>query len=249
MPQVYDVVDYVLEPHSSLHFLIQNLLLWKGSLMVSGDPGVRKTWLLMHMAFCLSTGTDWFGFHTRQARVLFANFDAPRESMQDRLMNMYPNFNTSQQMFFVVTMRKTRLETRPSFDSFMSTIRDYQPQVVFLDCLRACFGGNENEPQQLNPFLANMEEMQAELGTSFVISHHNNKNPLYSSALSKVSGTTWLTGSIDTVIHLVRQPVGYQMQFAKHRHSRIDQIGNVNLLFTQDCNWVVRGRQQQGEVG
>lgn len=106
-----------------------------------GKVGVRKSWLVQHMAFSISLGLPWLGFHTIQARTLLVNFEISPIMYHSRLRAMAQVFTLEEQMLFEYSPNIMYLEDQTVFNRFADEIRPVAPQVIVLDCLSGCFGG------------------------------------------------------------------------------------------------------------
>ncbi len=239
---IHDVSEYVEWQIPRPEFYIQDLLPKQGVMLVYGAPGVKKSWLVEHMGYCISTGDEWIGFRTEQARTLLVNFEISSNAYHWRLRNMSSIFNVQPQMLYETSPSLLYLEDRVVFERFAEDIRPIQPKVIILDCLSACFGGDENSSREMSGFIRNMTELKDEHQASIILVHHSNKNILAISSMDRARGHTKLTGWVDTVVYMVTQPSGVQLQFGKTRQS-LRQLHSMNINF-QDYNWTLRGAQQ-----
>lgn len=151
---------------------------------------------------------------------------------------MLRNFTVQEQMFYEASPSILMLEDRAIFNRFATDIRPIQPNIIILDCLQKCYGGDENSKEEMLEWILHVEELQNEHDCSVVVIHHANRNILSTSAMDRSRGTTLLPGWADTVIHMVRQPTGVQLQFGKVRQSG-RELHNLNIDF-HDYIWTVR---------
>lgn len=208
--------------------------------MIYGGAGVRKSWLSQHLGFSIATGSPWFSFNTSQARVLIVNFEiSPIAYAILRLRPMEARFQLQPQMFYEDSPGNISLDNREIFDRFAAKIRPIQPQVIILDCLQGCYGGDENDMERAGMWIRNINELQQEHGASIVVVQHSNKSIL-STGMGRVRGSTRFTAWVDTVVHMAEQPTGIQLQFEKYRLSMIPELHNLNIEFV---NYVWRQRE------
>ena len=228
--EVHDVSEYIHWNIPRPGFYIQDILPKEGSLLLYGEPGVKKSWLAEYMGFCVATGSDFLGFRTEQARVLIVNFEMSSAGYHWRLRDMVGNFTLQSQMYYEASPSILMLEDRAIFNRFAEDIRPIQPQVIILDCLQKCYGGDENSKEEMLVFVLHLEELMREHRTSVVIVHHSNRNLLSTSPMDRSRGTTLIPGWVDTVVHMVKQPSGIQLQFGKVRQA-IRELRNLNIQF------------------
>jgi len=206
-------------------------------MLLYGKAGVMKSWLSQHQGFCIATGTEWLGLHTTQARVLLVNFEISEWSYHHRLSLMNQHFALEPQLLFQGSPSTLFLEDRQVFTRFKEDVDSINPEVIVMDCISGCFGGDENSSKDIALFLLHMRELMGD-GRSLILVHHSNKNLLAVDPMDKARGHTKLTGWVDTIVHLVNQPTGKQVQFGKTRHAPF-QIHPMNVEFV-DYLWQVR---------
>jgi RecA-family ATPase len=237
---IHDVPEYVAQNLPRPTFYVPDVLAKGGSLMVFGAGGVRKSWLVQHLAFCLASGDAWLGWNTRQCKVLLVNFELPVLGQHWRLKQMSPNFRVDSNLLFESSCGHMALENEEQFSRFVNAISPYEFNVIILDCLRCFFKGDESKQEHVGRMTANFKLLQ-DANISLVVVHHENKNP-EAIGSARMSGSTAWDGHFDTVVNLVKQPSGHQLRFTKNRWSMFD-LEPVNIEF-RDYLWLVRGENR-----
>jgi len=218
-------------------FYIQDILPKEGVMLVYGDPKIKKSWLVQHIAYSLATGDEWLGFGTEQARVLLANFEISYIAYAWRLKDMARNFNLQPQMLYETTHMLWYLEEEEKFNRFRAEIRETLPNVIIIDCLAASYGGDENSGQQMADWIRRVSELRAENNSSPIVVHHTNKNMLTASSVDRARGHSRLAGWVDTLLFMAPQPSGIQLQFKARQATR--ELPNLNVRFS-NYNWELR---------
>ncbi len=240
--ELYDVSEWANWNIPPLQFYIGGRLLpQKGKLELCGAPGVMKSWLAQSMGFCLATGQPWLGFPTVQTRTLICHFEMSREVAHERITEMMPVYHLEPMSLYIAPLGTMFLDEQESFNRFKEAIEPIAPGVIILDYWRCCYGGDENDSRDVVRFTRNMDILIRELNTSVVLLHHTNKNPLYTGGMDKSSGHHALPGWMDTVLYLVEQPLGLQLQFSKTRHARGNRPHSLNIVFN-NYQWSIRGQ-------
>jgi len=209
-------------------------------MLIYGGAGVRKSWLVQHLSFAISCGIPWLGMRTEQARTMLVNCEiSPAAFAIYRLRPMAARFNIPAMGHYVWSPDEDNvnlmLEDDRSYNQFMDFIRPAAPNVVILDCLQGCYGGDENDMERAGMWIRNVRRMQTELHCSVIVVHHSNKNQ-FASDMGKMRGTTRFSAWVDSVVYMVAQPTGIQLQFQKYRLSAQPEIRPVNAAFT-DYLW------------
>lgn len=241
--EIHDIASYVHWNLPRPEFYIQDILPKQGVMLVYGNPKSRKSWLVQHMAFCVSLGLEWLGFRTEQARCILCNFEISPLAYAWRLRDMVRNFQLQEQMLYECSPMLMYLDEPENFNRFRAAIREYTPQIIVLDCLAACFGGDENDGGQMARWIEKMSVLKSDNESSLVIVHHTNKNLLSVSSVDRARGHSRLTGWVDTLCYLAEQPTGVQLQFKARQATR--ELRNLNIQF-QNYNWSIRGQEAQG---
>src|SRR5438046_262975 len=74
--------------HQELVFpdeLVEGMIHRGTQTLVAGCSKSYKTWILMHLAVCVATGTDFWARKTVQGRILYLNFEIDAAFFQKRL--------------------------------------------------------------------------------------------------------------------------------------------------------------------
>lgn len=226
--EVHDVSVFVQQHFPQPEFYIQDILPKQGVMLIYGSPKVRKSWLVQYLGFCMSLGEECLGFRTEQARVLLSNFEISPTAYYWRLRNMTRHFTLQEQKLYVVSPMLMYLDEVENFNRFRAMVRTIEPQVIILDCLAACFGGDENDGGQMAQWIEKVQELR-EGNTSLIIVHHTNKNLQTGSSVDRARGHSRLAGWVDTLVYMAEQPSGVQLQFKARQSS--SELHNVNIGF------------------
>lgn len=227
---VHDVSEYVHWNIRRPEFYIQDILPKDGIMLLFGAPKAGKSWLTQYMAYCIATGVEWLGFTTQQARTLIAQFEISSNAYYWRLRGMSQHFEVPDRMLYEVSPGLCYINEEENFNRLAAAIRTVEPKVIILDCLAACFGGDENDSRDMAKFILNVNRLKTENGASIVVVHHTRKSPSVSSFAEMARGQSRLAGWVDTLVYMAQQPTGIQLQFMARQASR--ELHSVNIRFT-----------------
>lgn len=227
--EVHDVSEYIHWQIPRPEFYIQDILPKQGVMLVYGNPKVKKSWLVQYTAYCISIGEEWLGFRTEQARVLLAQFEISPLAYAWRLRDMARNFELQPQMLYETSPMLMYLDDDENYNRFMAVIRRIEPKVIILDCLAACFGGDENSGADMARLIERISVLKAECESSVILVHHTNKNLLSTSSVDRARGHSRLAGWVDTLVYMAEQPSGVQLQFKARQSTR--ELSNLNVRF------------------
>jgi len=118
-------------------FIIQNFLMKRAITVLSGDPGIGKTWLCLEICRCINEDQKLFNiFDTRQARITYFDQENPRTVLKNRLILLnatninilfyhYGNFNIESDFDEIIKIaEKSDLLIFDSFIQFHSRNED-----------------------------------------------------------------------------------------------------------------------------
>ena len=143
---------------------------------------------------------------------------------------MSRNFTLQSQMLYEMSPGLLYIDEQENFNRLSAAVREIQPKVIILDCLAACFGGDENDSRDMARFVGNVSQLRAENDASIVLVHHTRKTPSVSSFAEMARGQSRLAGWVDTLVYMAQQPTGIQLQFMARQASR--ELHSVNIRFT-----------------
>lgn len=236
--EIHDVNQYVRLNLPRPQFYIQDILPKQGVMLLYGNPKVKKSWLCQYMGFCIACGIECLGLRTEQARTLIGQFEISPIAYAWRLKDMSAQFQLQDQMLYETSPMLLYLDEEENFNRFMAAIRPIAPQVIILDCLAACFGGDENDGADIARFIERITVMKSEFNASIILVHHTNKNLLnMNTATNMARGHSRLTGWVDTLVYMADQPTGVQLQIKARQATR--EVPNINIHF-ENYLWTVR---------
>tara|TARA_R100001530_G_scaffold134831_1_gene110541 strand:- start:172 stop:909 length:738 start_codon:yes stop_codon:yes gene_type:complete len=238
--EVHDIAELVTWDLPAPEFYINDILPKQGSMLVYGSPKVKKSWLVQYMGFSIATGQRWLEIETGQARVLMAQFEIGYFSYAGRLRLMHSRHFTAVPTgyYYEVSPGLMYLDEDENFNEFLAAITPFNPDILVLDCMSACFGGDENNGESMARFLERLEYLKILFNCSIILVHHTNKNLLSTSSVDRVRGHSRLTGYVDTLMYMAEQPNdGVQLQI-KSRQA-VNDPQPVNIAFN-NYQWLRR---------
>lgn len=173
------------EPH------LVSFLLPKATFSVlAGPPKSQKSLMLLELAVCMATGTEWFGFKPlRPLRVFLLQYEMPADMMRSRVHNFRTASGFSPDELerlgrnFVYSDKAIAPFNRDSFAHYLNFIRraypdpNAPPDVLVFDPLQNMFDGDENSNAAMSVFVRLVDELRHTVNpeASVIILHHANK--------------------------------------------------------------------------
>jgi RecA-family ATPase len=203
----------------------------EGKMEICGAPGVMKSWLAQYTGFCTAAGIPWLGINTIQSRTLIINFEMTKGISHERSTSMLQAIDPAPDWLYTAAPGTLFIDQDDGFEVFENTIRHIQPSIVILDYLGTCFSGDVNKAQDVSKLTQKLDYIMRQYHITIILLHHTNKNPLLTGGTDKSSGSIALPGWMDTVLYMVKQPGGIQLQFSKTRHVSFGDLQSINLEF------------------
>lgn len=197
-----DVSEYVYRDLKPPMFFIEDILPQGGVLLLFGGPKVMKSWMSQQMGYAIATGKEWMGFISRQGKVIMFQFEISPIAYWLRLKlqyQHYPELKRGCGQYFEHSQLGMDLGNDEDFKHIAAHLIDTKPDVIFLDCLAACFKGDENSSKDMSDFIERINMLRNICGSAVVLVHHSRKMPALSSFAETARGAGRLAGWVDTL--------------------------------------------------
>ncbi len=198
----------------SVDWLVTKLIANGDRVVLYGEPGAMKTWLLLHLAMHIAAGQSWLGqFEIPQPKaVLYIDEEMNQRMLRRRIKRL--RINTKAQVETSPQVLPFRVVSQPGlrFDGdgaqlLLQALKnsDFDPDVVIVESLRRVLVGSENEAQAIAEFWRNVEPIR-QAGKTLIISHHMRKPSPHGVNQSRyrASGSTDVLAGADTAFAIKR---------------------------------------------
>jgi len=196
---VWHTAAEALRPRPPVDWLLDGRLRAGSVVVVAGDPGGGKTWLLLNLALCVATGAPWLGVKTKRAPVLWVDAESGMARMCDRVQAAMTGLHAPESApFRFVTPSDRLFDLRKSADQDTLTagVSETGAGLVIVDALVDVMpGGDENAVQDVGPLMLALRRLADVTGAAVVLIHHNNKAGGY-------RGSTAIAGAVDALLSL-----------------------------------------------
>lgn len=179
--------DVILPPEIIKGFLHQSL---KG--VLGSSSKARKTWILMDMAICVHLGIPFWGMETVKGKVLYINFEIPREFFKSRLKRLANNKGVDlTDSLEVWNLRGYAAPLWKLLPDFIRRLKRGQYSLVIIDPIYKSLGGREeNAAEDVAQVCNEMEQIAVEAGCAVMYAAHFSKgNQAGKEAIDRISGS------------------------------------------------------------
>lgn len=137
-----------------------------------GDSGIGKSPLLMQLGICIALGIPFLGLKTRQARVLYVDFENSAIDLNDTLENLSLFIKQPIPEDFRV------LHFPADNNAILTEIINFKPELIIIDALRGYNAKAEKDPDVMNTMLQSLHKQANQYKCSFLFLHHIRKKDL-----------------------------------------------------------------------
>ncbi len=174
-------------------------------ILVSGRTGIGKSILMLHLLYCLGTGSPFFGFECRETRAGLLIMEGDRNNLQDRIRKVKGNYPPTDKIALDL-----RLEIKPleqHLDDYKDVFGGYE--VVMLDNLRQATTSERLKNEYASRWIDIFHEFLRDIGAVGIVTHHvkkPNKNSLIEPGdVYELKGASEYVDDAATVILLERE--------------------------------------------
>lgn len=208
----------------------------EGLTLLAGKPKIGKSWMALNFAMAIAMGGDALGrIPCKQGTVLYCALEDNQRRLQRRMLQLYGKKGSWPESFHFATSLP-RLDEE-GLEWLEDWIVSNEPALVIIDTLATVRprNGPEHSYDADYAALTPLQKLAGQLNVSIVVIHHLRKMKA-DDPLDTISGTTGLTGAVDSVLVLRRDSQGATLY---GRGREIEEI-DVAVQF-KDGSWSLLG--------
>lgn len=168
-------------PEEEPDWLVDQLFTVGSNGWVAAEPKVGKSWVVLELAYALSTGQPFLGrFAVKQPRVVL--YIQEEDSVQrvlrrlKRIIRGDASRQAPRDDYFLWSVRAGfKLDDLLWLEAIRQEIIAYKAEVIILDVFNRLHGSDENKQAEMTMILNNLTRLTKDYGCSFIIVHHNRK--------------------------------------------------------------------------
>ena len=191
------LVDMRLEP---VKFSIENILP-QGIAMISGAPKIGKSWLMLDWCLKIAKGEPVWNFKTNQGTTLYLCLEDNWNRIQNRLLNIADEVPNN--LFFAVSSCSLADGLAEQIENF---VHEHDDTVLIVIDTFQMVRSAERDTNYANDYqeIVQLKSVADKLKITVLLVHHLRKQN-DSDPLNKISGTTGISGALDTTLILERK--------------------------------------------
>lgn len=163
------------------------------------DPKTGKSWSMLEEGYCLTMGKPVYGHFAvpRPRKVLIIEEEDSKRRLQRRLrriIHAHGGVAPSDELFRCSVKKGVRLDEPQWQEVIEWEIRQFRPELVFLDVFTRLHAKDINDAQDMSAIVRFLDTLSCEYGCAFVTLHHPRKNSAGGDAYNEILGSRVLGG-------------------------------------------------------
>lgn len=182
-------------------------LITEGLTVLVGGSKLGKSWICMDMAYCVATGTPYWGHKTTSCPVLYLALEDSQRRLQSRNTKLKHLVQNVQGLEYATKCRTMDNGFEQQISSWLE--KHGGRCLVIIDVLQRIKGANkwkDGDAYQADyRNIGNIKAIADRFGAAFVVVHHTNKSRGSEDKFDRISGSSGIMGVADTVIMITRE--------------------------------------------
>ncbi len=210
-----------------------------GLSMVAGKPKIGKSWLALDVAVAVARGSFVLDKKCIDGGVLYAALEDNGRRLQARMRRVCPIADWPCGLTFWTEMEKLEEGGLDQLQQWISTAE--KPRLIIIDVftkVRRQRGDREGIYDADYQAVAPLKQLADETGVAIVVVHHLRKMAADNDPFDAVSGSTGLTGAMDSILILDRGSGGTTL-YARGRD--LEEQDLAVRFDKTSCRWSLLG--------
>lgn len=173
-------------------------------LILSGGSKTQKTWALMALALAVSTGTDWWGFHTAKSRVCYINLELQDWSFHERLVAVAAKMDVKPEEGWlqILNLRGHAQSIEDLRRHFSMMLKSGFFALVIIDPIYKVLGQrDENKAGDIATLLNEVDRITVDVNAAVAMAAHFSKgNQAGKEALDRIGGSGVFARDPDSIL-------------------------------------------------
>ncbi len=198
------------EPLQPVEWDVEPIMARGDRVIVYGEFGSLKSWLLLDLSLHLAAGRPWLGQFTipQPRRVLYIDEEMNQRTLRRRIKRLGAGSGLEKEALAFQVMSRVGVRfddagAKHLLDALEKS--EFDPEIVIVEAFRRVLIGSENEAKDVAAFWRNVE-LILRAGKTLVVSHHMRKPNLQGEDKSRhrASGSTDILAGADTAFAIQR---------------------------------------------
>ena len=182
--------------------LIEGVLHRGCKMVIGGGSKGRKTWSFIDLAVCVATGRPWWGFPTRQAPVLYVNFELQEYFAKELFQTILTHYGLDEAEILIWNLRGHAADLDQLIDELQKDMAQHDIGLAIFDPIYKLLGDkDENAAGDMAHLMNQMERIALRQRCAIVFGHHYRKGgPGEGKTMDRMSGSGVFSRDPDAII-------------------------------------------------
>lgn len=210
-----------------------------GLTMLAGKPKLGKSWFMLDSSVAVARGGIILDRKCVQGDVLYAALEDNQRRLKNRMAKICSGGQWPAGLTFWTQMERLEDGGLDQLNDWIASVEN--PRLIVIDVftrVRRITGGKEGMYEADYAAVTPLKQLADDTGVGVVIVHHLRKMASDSDPLDMVSGSTGLTGAMDTILVLNRGSEGVTLY---GRGRDIEEIESAVQFDRVNCRWSMLG--------
>lgn len=168
--------DELLAETAVVSYWAQPFLTKGGVTLLAAPKKSLKSYFTLQMAEAVATGSDFLGWPTERARVLYIDLENELGEIKKRYQPIKDHYSKPRDIYFrTLDPESLKLDLPVPRDRLHKLLKDVRPDVLILDTFRKSFQAEENSSTEMVKVFDSLTQLQQEFSFSAVLVHHMGK--------------------------------------------------------------------------
>ena len=191
-------VEIMNTPMKKQRFIVDGMI-YPGIHILSGDPKIGKSWMMLDMCLAVAKGEDFFGRKTERGQVVCMALEDTFISLQSRMYELTDE--PSENLFFTLLANSIGSGLEEDLRDCKKMFPDLK--MVVIDTLQKIRNNIDTKYGADYQELSILKSIADQLGIAIVLVHHNRKAH-DSNPNNLISGTNGIAGCADGLLVFTR---------------------------------------------
>jgi RecA-family ATPase len=212
-----DIAAWHGEPAPEREWAVRDRVPLKNVTLLSGEGGVGKSILALHLAAATTLGRDWLGSMPMPGPALVLCCEDDEHELRRRLDQIVEHYGTShaelskdmhalslagQDAVMAAPDKHGLIMPTPLFARLRQAARDIRPRLIVVDNSADVFAGNENDRAQVRQFVTLLRGIAIDANAGLLLTSHPSLTGI--STGSGLSGSTAWNASVRSRLYFKR---------------------------------------------
>lgn len=206
LPPIQSVEELLSSPPKKPPEVVESLLHQGSKMVMGGGSKTNKTWVLVDLGISVATGAPWWGFPTKQGRVLYINLELGEAFFAERIKLIAD----AKKVDPAKTLDVWNLRGHAAdFDELLPKIIEragQQYSLIILDPTYKLLGRrDENRAGDIASLLNGFERLAVETGAAVAFGAHFSKgNQAAKESMDRIGGSGVFARDPDTILTMTK---------------------------------------------